>query len=117
MPWDFGIGFSGLWGSPFQWTPVDQAVRIDPAAWGEIFLEPRGSREGDSWSQLDVQLTKGFSLGRTRLQLFGAVLNLFDSENATGVCELIRGCGEYELGDATEWQQPRRYELGMRVEF
>jgi hypothetical protein len=117
LPWDFGIGFSGLWGSPFQWTPVEQAVRIDPAAWGKIFLEPRGSREGDSWSQLDVQLTKGFSLGRTRLQLFGAVLNLFDSENATGVCNLIRGCGEYEMGDATEWQQPRRYELGMRVEF
>ena len=78
---------------------------------------PRGSREGDSWSQLDVQLSKGFHLGPTRLQLIGAVLNLLDSENATEVCEFVRGCGEFEMGDATEWQQPRRYELGVRLEF
>jgi len=47
----------------------------------------------------------------------GAVLNLFDSENATYVCDWNTGCGEFEMGDALEWQQPRHYELGVRVEF
>jgi len=90
---------------------------VDPGLWGDIFLEPRGSREGAEWTQLDLQLTKGFTFGRVRLQLIGTVLNLFDSENATAVCERETGCGDFEMGDPTEWQNPRRYELGVRVEF
>ena len=46
----------------------------------------------------------------------GTVINLFDSENATGVCDRITGCGDYEMGDPTSWQTPCRYQLGMRVE-
>ncbi len=117
LPLDFGIGFNGVWGSPFRWTPVRPAATVDPGAWGNILVEPRGSREGDEWGQLDVQLSKDFNLGRTRLRLIGTVLNLFDSENATDICGRVSGCGEYEQGDATEWQLPRRYELGLRVEF
>ena len=117
LPLDFGVGFSGVWGSPFRWTPVERAALISPGLWGNVFLEPRGSREGDEWSQLDVQATKAFNLGRVRLQLIGAVLNLFDSENATDVCERTTGCGDFAMGDATAWQVPRRYELGMRVEW
>ena len=64
-----------------------------------------------------MQLTKGFTLGRVRLQLIGSILNLFDSENATDVCDRVNGCGDFELGDPIEWQKPRRYELGVRVEF
>jgi hypothetical protein len=45
------------------------------------------------------------------------VLNLFDSENAIGVCNNVNGCGGFELGDPTAWQLPRRYELGLRLEF
>jgi len=117
LPLDFGLGFSGVWGSPFVWTPRQPGPLVDPGVWGQIFLEPRGSREGDEWTQLDVQATKAFNLGRVRLQLIGAVLNLFDSENATAVCERETGCGDFEMGDPTEWQIPRRYELGLRVEF
>lgn len=118
LPLDFGLGFSGVWGSPFRWTPSVPASLTDPDVWwGDIFLEPRGSREGDEWAHLDLQLTKGFSFGRARLRLIGAVLNLFDSENATEVCDSLTGCGEFEMGEALSWQQPRRYELGVRVEF
>ena len=117
FPLDFGLGFSGVWGSPFRWTPVERAGLISPSLWGNIFFEPRGNREGDEWSQLDVQATKAFDIGRVRLQLIGAVLNLFDSENATDVCNRVSGCGEFALGEPTAWQQPRRYELGVRVEF
>ena len=117
LPWSFGLGVNGIWGSPFRWTPLQPARLVDPSAYGQIFVEPRGSREGDEWAQLDLQLTKEFRLGRVRLRLIGTVLNLFDAENATWVCDNVNGCGEFELGDPLEWQMPRRYELGMRVEF
>ena len=117
LPWDIGVGFNGRWTSPFRWTPRERGRRVDRGVFHPVFLEPRGSREGDSWSQLDVQLTKGFNLGPTRLQLIGAVLNLFDSENAINVCDNVNGCGDFELGDPTAWQLPRRYELGVRVDF
>jgi hypothetical protein len=90
---------------------------VDPRAWGLIFVEPRGNREGDEWAQLDLQVTKSFRLGRVRLRLIGTVVNLFDSENAIGVCNNVNGCGGFELGDPTAWQLPRRYELGLRLEF
>ena len=90
LPWDFGVAFNGIWGSPFRWTPRQPARLVDPSLWGDIFLEPRGSREGAEWTQLDLQLTKGFTFGRVRLQLIGTVLNLFDSENATAVCDRVR---------------------------
>ena len=117
LPLDFGVAVNGIWGSPFRWTPVQPARLVDPSASGLIFVEPRGSREGDKWTQLDLQFTKGFGLGRVRLQLIGTVLNLFDSEKVTSVCTRLTGCGDFELGDPTAWQLPRRYELGVRLEF
>jgi len=117
LPLDFGVALNGIWGSPFRWTPLQPARLVDPGVWGNIFVEPRGSREGDEWAQLDLQLTKGFGLGRVSLQLIGTVINLFDAENATAVCDRVTDCGDFELGDPIAWQQPRRYELGARVEF
>jgi hypothetical protein len=117
LPWDFALGVNGVWGSPFRWTPIQSARLVDPSASGLIFVEPRGSREGDEWAQLDLQVTKSFRLGRVSLRLIGTVLNLFDAENATVVCDDVNGCGEFGLGDPLEWQMPRRYELGLRVEF
>jgi hypothetical protein len=117
LPLDFGLAINGIWGSPFRWTPVQPARVVNPSAFGNIFVEPRGSREGDEWAQLDLQLTKGFRLGRVRLQLIGTVLNLFDAEKVTDVCHRLTGCGDFELGEPTAWQLPRRYELGLRLEF
>lgn len=117
LPWDFGLAVNGIWSSPFRWTPVQPARLVDDSAFGLIFVEPRGARQGDEWTQLDFQVTKGFGLGRVRLQLIGTVINLFKSENATGVCDRVNGCGGFELGDPIAWQLPRRYELGIRVEF
>jgi hypothetical protein len=117
FPWDFSLAFSGLWGSPFRWTPLDDTVEGMPVASGSYFVEPRGSREGSDSSQLDLQLAKGFGLGAVRLRLVGTVINVFDSENPTLVCNDVDGCGDYELGDPIEWQQPRRFELGLRLEF
>ena len=86
-------------------------------AFGAMFTEPRGSREAEDNHQLDLQVTKGFTVGRTRLQLIAAVYNLFSVEQPIWVCNNVDNCGEFDLGDPIEWQLPRRFELGLRFEF
>jgi hypothetical protein len=55
--------------------------------------------------------------------LIGTVLNALGTEQVTEVCPLVSGCGfdddgsPIDMGDPTDWQTPRRYEVGFRVEF
>ncbi len=114
---DWTIGFDGWWASPFTWQPYEDSSDNLDIDYGEHFLEPRGSREANTNYQLDLQLTKGFTIGSTRLLLIGSALNVFSSEQPTAVCAHISGCGSYEMGDPIEWQVPRRYEVGLRLEF
>jgi hypothetical protein len=117
LPYDFSLAVFGWWDSDFRWTPVEPARLIDPRFYGVTFVEPRGNRKEDGVHQLDLQLGKGFRLGPTRLKLIGTVINVFDSEQPRDVCSRVTGCGGFELGEPTAWQLPRRYELGVRLEF
>lgn len=85
--------------------------------YGVTLLEPRGSRSESGTFQLDLQLGKAFELGRVRPKLYATVYNVLDSETAIAVCENFTGCGGFDMGDAIEWQRPRRYEFGVRVDF
>jgi hypothetical protein len=51
------------------------------------------------------------------MELLATVVNALDSECTFIVCENVTGCGNFEMGDTIQWQQPRRYELGLRVSF
>lgn len=115
LPYDFTVALTGWWDSEFRWTPVDRLVPGMP--YGEEFVEARGSRQGGSLHQLDLQLSKGFRLGPTRLVVLGTVINATDSQTGNEICGAVTGCGEFDFGDPIEWQQPRRYEVGFRVEF
>jgi DNA-binding winged helix-turn-helix (wHTH) protein len=115
LPHDFSIAINGWWDSDWRWTPVDWEVPGMP--YGRLFLEPRGNRVAGAYHQLDLQLGKGFNIGPTQLELLARVFNVFDSECTWDVCGSVTGCGGYEIGDTIAWQQPRRYELGFRIEF
>jgi hypothetical protein len=114
---DWTIAFDGYWSSPFTWAPYENRDDNPEIPYGGHLLEPAGNREANSSHQLDLQLSKGFSLGPVRLVLIGSVYNVFSDERPTEVCERVGGCGEIEMGEPTDWQTPRRYELGFRVEF
>ena len=114
LPLDFSLALNSWWRSEFRWTPE---IWPDAAPWGTMYLEPRGSRSEPGEYQIDFQVAKGFTWGRTRLQLIGTVYNLLSTETATEACTLETGCGTFEMGDPIAWQLPRRYELGVRLEF
>jgi hypothetical protein len=115
LPYDFTVALTGWWDSEFRWTPYSQFVEGMP--YGSQFEEPRGSRAAGSLHQLDLQLSKGFRLGPTRLVVLGTVINATNSQNENEICGSVTGCGDYDFGEAIEWQQPRSYEVGFRVEF
>ncbi len=117
LPYDFSVAVFGWWNSDFRWTPVEPARTVGPEFYGEVFFEPRGNRKEDGVYQLDLQVGKSFGLGPTRLKLIATIINVFDSERPRAVCNRVTGCGDLDLGDPIAWQLPRRYELGLRVEF
>lgn len=114
---DWVVAFDGFWSSAFRWQPQADPGDDVTIPGGFVFLEPRGSREAFTASNLDLQLSKGFSVGEARVVLIGTVLNAFSTEFGTQVCSDIGGCGGFATGEAIEWAAPRRYELGFRVEF
>jgi hypothetical protein len=118
VPGDWTFSFDGFWSSNFRWTPTADTGDIPEMSGGLYFTEPRGNREGEDAYRVDLQVSKGFTLGRTRLVLIGSVFNVLSTEFVTGVCPAQSGCGGiFDQGDPDEWAQPRRYEVGFRVEF
>ncbi|HEX2254323.1 MAG TPA: TonB-dependent receptor [Thermoanaerobaculia bacterium] len=136
LPWDVTVGFNAFWisgqaldvfadcGNILAASPADFAeLGIDPgvAAFcgnevdGDLFLEPRGARRGDSRYQLDLQLSKGLDFGRVRMEAVGAVLNVLDDEDTTVYQE--EAFTAVPWGTALDHLDPRRYEVGLRLEF
>jgi hypothetical protein len=76
--------------------------------------EPRNSRRGDSFSTVDVRLTKTFKLGRFRPALFWEVYNLFNIDNFAGYVENL---GSEQFGRPTSAFEMRRQQGGIRVDF
>ena len=82
---------------------------------GTLFLEPRGQRRGAELWQINLQLSKGFRIGRVRLVAIASAFNVSSEEAPVRFIEDpfdSRG-----WGTATRWQDPRRWEVGFRVEF
>jgi hypothetical protein len=137
LPWNMNIGFDARWASGPALNRTIGCDRILTASsirlgelgitrqyhrdycagarFGDVLFEPRGSRRGEPNYQLDLQLSKGFALGSTQLQLVLTVLNLLSSEQPveyeSGVLQVL------PWGTPLEYQLPRRYEVGLRLEF
>lgn len=119
LPARVSVGFNAVYQSPFDYSVLEA---LAPPLYGNRFVEPRGSRRANSTYQLEIELRKGFQLGRLNLELIGAIENVFGTEQPIGVCQFAGGCtstdgDQLALGEATDYQPPRRYEVGLRVVF
>ena len=94
----------------------DEMLGYCQSLWsGWIALEPQGSRRGADLWQLDLQLSKGFHIGNVRLVGIVSVFNVFSEETPFEFNQ--DPFGDLGWGTPTAWQDPRRWELGFRVEF
>ncbi len=116
LPLDFAVAFEAFYSSPFVYDSLEAANA--QTSYGDIFVAPRGSREGDDTYSLNLQVTKGFQLGPVRTELIGALENVFNDEQVTERCDRVDGCtSTIGFGDPEEFRDPLRYELGFRLEF
>ncbi len=125
LPMNFTVGFDATYTSGFPYNTLENSSNVD-MPYGDYFVEPRGSRNANSTYNLDLEASKGWTLGAVRLELIGTIYNVLSSERATDVCEQYTdGCTttdkdttvHVDFGQPITWQTPRRYEVGFRVEF
>jgi len=107
LPGGFQIGYGAVYYSGFPLTYRQPAL-----PWGDEFPEGRGSRRLPSFRQLDLEFSKGFTIGKTDLRLYLSVINVLNAESVTAV-------NEYEplAGQPTDYQKPLRLQLGMHYTF
>ncbi len=82
---------------------------------GWLALEPQGSRNGADLWQLDLQLSKGFHVGKVRVVGIVSVFNVTSEEQPTSFNQ--DPFNRLGWGAPTGWQQPRLWEVGLRLEF
>ena len=104
LPWQFEVGFAGQYFSGF---PRNKTAPAFP--YGDLFLEPRGSSRLPSFSRFDLDLRKGFTIGKTDLQAIVTVLNVFDTQHITTT--------NTQTDNPLTYQGPRRYEVGAHFRF
>jgi hypothetical protein len=81
----------------------------------DIFLSPRGDYETKSTWQLDVQGSKTWNLNKFDITAVLTVYNLFDRElDLAFNTEAFIGT---DVGEPLSYRLPRRYEIGLRIEF
>ncbi len=123
-PW--GINASGMYrfrsATPYTvYTTNDlnrDGNRLDLLPGGSVNTE-----RGDSFSQLDVRLSKEFKFGPVGLELIAEVFNVFNEENPAGFTLLFDAAGNpigaepsFYSGDPLQGEQ-RLAQVGLRVRF
>ncbi len=138
LPWDVTVGLDGWWSSAGVYTVTADCATVLAASdaaldaagitdemfsycqhgerWNtDIFVTPRGGADGEDSYGLDLQLSKGFQVGKVNLEAIVAVLNVFSTEIPAAFAS--DAMAATPLGTELAWTTPRRYEVGFRLEF
>ena len=114
IPWvETNLGVNYTYRSGFAWTPF-----YSDANWGTFYQEPRGSRRGPVYHNLDLSLEKriplSFVSNRLSVSVIAAAFNLFNTEAVQSYNGNVENTA---FGQPTSWAQPFRWELGFRIDF
>lgn len=121
LPMEFQIGTVLKFQSGFAFTALDPTlgdVDGDGSASDSIAFDGvRGNSRGDSFSQVDVRLSKKFTFGSVRPQVFFEVFNAFNSRNekfdsvSTNVNSATFGISPQVAGQARNAQVSVRFDF------
>lgn len=127
--WDNGLEVSGVfnWNSGTLYTtaqlassrylPVMGEEYIDRGVYGTWVLPGSvGANEGPSSYTLDARVKYNWALPYGKLEFFLDIFNILDKQSAIGAEGLVSG-GAYDFGEASAWNEPRRFYLGARYSF
>ncbi|MGH9381216.1 MAG: TonB-dependent receptor [Thermoanaerobaculia bacterium] len=113
LPLGFELGAIWIYRSASPYS-VTTALQLDDDPFPDR-PERRNSRRGDSFSSVDLRLSKAFRAGdRLRFTVFWEMYNAFDTDNFTGY---VGGLESPLFGMPTAAFEKRRQQLGVRVDF
>jgi hypothetical protein len=102
-------GLSAYYYSGGVWTPI----RRRPG--GTEFQEPAGSREIGSQYQFDLHIEGQFTIYKSIVAgAYFDLLNITDEQEPT---RIQNSATSASFGMANQWQIPRRYQVGFKLEF
>jgi hypothetical protein len=111
----YGIQVSGILyaRSGLPWT-VSTTQQLDRDAYVDR-PEPRNSRRGDGLTSLDLRFAKHTTIGNDlRVSIFAEVYN---AGNAVNFTDYVGSMESAAFGQPTRALEPRRVQLGFRIEF
>jgi len=108
MPWHTVVGLGAYWYSGNLYTATTAGV------YGSVFIEQRGSSKvGSNW-EADLYVEQPFTIGPVRAGVYANVFNMFNNQQVT---ERVSNSDLATFRDPIAWQDPRRFELGLKIEF
>lgn len=117
LPWNASAGAYAIYqsGQPWETWDVEYYRSLTSSTSNTIrFSEPAGSHVSDAHYQLDLNYTQDFDIGPIKLQLRGDVFNVFDKQTGYAIQPVVSSAN---YGKPTEFFDPRRFQLAVRVLF
>jgi len=113
MPWRTIFGLSAYWTSGNLYTPV--SWHYPDGSWTcctTWYVQQLGSkRVGNNW-EADVRVEQPFKLGPVQASVFANVFNVFNNQQPTARNSNI----DYaNYGQPYQWQDPRWFQLGVKI--
>jgi hypothetical protein len=111
MPWKTTVGINGWWQSGAAYTPYT----YEGATVTSIPLAQRGAYDvGSSWES-DLYIEQAVRLGPVNLAGYVTFFNVFNNQYPTARGANADVASSFML--PTAWQNPRSYQLGVKLEF
>ena len=131
LPKKWSLHYDMFFGTGAPYERVQNLSGADPVTgvnlYGVEYLDKRGSHRLPSIMTLDVDVRKDWLFGEKegmKLELIGTVANILGANSVTGRREIYSGDEDLNTpgiqtswGRATNWQDPRTLEVGLRFEF
>ncbi len=118
LDWNASVGAYAIYQSGHPWEAWNSEYyrALTSSTSNTIrFTEPAGSRETDDHYQLDLNYTQSFDIGdRFTIQVRGDVFNVFDNQTGYAPQPVETAAG---FGQPTEYYDPRRFQLAVRLQF
>ena len=117
LPWNATAGAFGVYQSGHAW----EAWSYEPyshltTSTSDInrYAEPAGSRRTDAHYQVDLNYTQSVPVGGLNLQFFADLFNLLDNQTGYNPQPSVHSS---QFGVARSHYAPRRFRLGVRLQF
>lgn len=117
--WNSGLVYSETFSQYGRHTPlrVVEAYESLGASTRWVASGSVGSHTTDSYGTLDLRAKYTMNFGSFDTELFLDVFNVLDDQAVTREQELVGGDGVYAFGEGNAWASPRRFYLGVRMQF